>query len=100
MTQAGWRLVTPDGFDDLDWSEVEDRGLLMGGHLAYGDRTFPVIVYDPDRLAQDAVGETENDGLFYEAKVIAVGELSRATAEEAVSRLGGAGSFDWLLGSE
>ncbi|MFF1818577.1 hypothetical protein ACFVWG_14845 [Kribbella sp. NPDC058245] len=98
MTQAGWRLVAPDGFDDLDWSEVEDRGLLMGGHLAYGDRTFPVIVYDPVRIAQDALGETDNDGLFYEANVIIVAELSRATAEAAVSRLGGAGVFDWMLG--
>ncbi len=97
MTQAGWRLVTPDGFDKFDWSEVEDRGLLMGGHLAYGDRAFPVIVYDPVRLAQDAAGETENGGLFYEANVIVVAELNRTTAEAAVSRLGGAGVFDWLL---
>ncbi|QNE18681.1 hypothetical protein F1D05_13135 [Kribbella qitaiheensis] len=98
MTQAGWRLVAPDGFDNLDWSEVEDRGLLMGGHLGYGDRTFPVIVYDPDRIAQDAAGETDNGGLFYEANVIVVGELSRATAEAAVTRLGAAGFLDWLLG--
>ncbi|MFC9693809.1 hypothetical protein ACFTSF_34975 [Kribbella sp. NPDC056951] len=98
MTQAGWRLVAPDGFGDYDWFEVENRGLLMGGHLAYGDRTFPVIVYDPVRLAQDAASETENDGLFYEANVIVVADLNRATAEAAVSRLGGAGVFDWLLG--
>jgi hypothetical protein len=98
MTQAGWRLIAPDGFDALDWSEVEDRGVLMGGHLAYGDRTFPVIVYDPVRMAQDAQGETDDGGLFYEANVIIVGELTRDTAEAAVSRLGGAGVFNWLLG--
>lgn len=77
---------------------MEHRGLLMGGHLVCGDRRFPVIVYDPIRIAQDAEAETANGGLFYEANVIVVQELTRETAEAAVSRLGGAGFFDWLLG--
>jgi hypothetical protein len=98
MTQAGWRLVAPDGFDDLDWSEVESRGLLMGGRLAHGDRTFPVIIYDPVRLSQDAEGETADGALFYEANVIVVENLTRQTAEEAVTRLATAGQFNWLLG--
>ena len=98
MTQTGWRLVAPDGFDELDWFEVESRGLLMGGRLAYGDRTFPVIIYEPVRLSQDAEGETADGALFYEANVIIVGQLTRRTAEEAVTRLGTAGQFDWLLG--
>lgn len=98
MTQAGWRLVAPDGFDDLDWTEAESRGLLMGGHLEHGDRRFPVIVYDPYRLTQDIEAETNGGGIFYEANVIAVQNLSRETAEATVSRLAAAGFLDWMLG--
>ncbi|GAA0607546.1 hypothetical protein HPO96_31595 [Kribbella sandramycini] len=98
MTQAGWRLVAPDGFDELDWFGVESRGLLMGGRLAYGDRTFPVIVYDPYRLSQDAEAETADGGIFYEGNVVSVQGLTRESAEAAVTRLGEAGFLDWLLG--
>ncbi|MFK4087576.1 hypothetical protein ACI2LF_25930 [Kribbella sp. NPDC020789] len=98
MTQAGWRLEGPDGFDDADWELIESRGLLMGGHLVHGERRFPVIVYDPYRLSQDAEAETGHGGIFYEGNVIAVEKLSRDSAEAAVSRLGAAGFLDWMLG--
>jgi hypothetical protein len=98
MTQAGWRLGAPDGFDDLDWFEVESRNVLMGGHLVHGERRFPCIVYGAYRLTQDAQAESANGGNFCEANVIAIENLTRETAEATVSRLGADGAFDWLLG--
>jgi hypothetical protein len=98
MTQAGWRLAPPDGFDEFDWAEVTDRGVLAGCRLVHGDREFPVVVYDPVRIGQDAERGTEGDVVLYEANVIMVEHLTRESAEDAVARLAEAGSFDWLLG--
>ncbi len=97
MTQAGWRFVAPDDFDEFDWAEVADRGVLTG-RLVHGDREFPVVVYDPVRIGQDAERGTEGGVVLYEANVIMVEHLTRETAEAAVAHLGGAGVFDWLLG--
>jgi hypothetical protein len=95
--QPTWRFVAPDGFDEFDWAMIESRGVVMGGWLAFGSRRFPVIIYDPVRIAQDAVGETAGGHFFYEGNVIVVENLTRETAEDAVAHLAAAGSFDWLL---
>jgi hypothetical protein len=98
MTQAGWRLAAPDDFDEGDWAQIEDRGVLMGARLVHGDREFPVVVYDPVRIGQDAERGTEDGVVLYEANVIMVEHLTRESAEAAVTYLGNAGSFDWMLG--
>ncbi|MET7279310.1 hypothetical protein ABZS29_13835 [Kribbella sp. NPDC005582] len=97
MTQAGWRFVAPDDFDDVDWADVTDRGVLTG-RLVHGDREFPVVVYDPVRIGQDAERGTEGDVVLYEPNVIMVEHLTRESAENAVAHLAKAGSFDWMLG--
>src|SRR5690349_17949949 len=98
MTHAGWRLSAPDDFDEVDWAEIEDRGVLVGARLVHGDREFPVVVYDAVRIGQDAERGTEGDVVLYEPNVVMVEHLTRESAEAAVAHLAKAGSFDWMLG--
>jgi hypothetical protein len=50
------------------------------------------------RIGQDAERGTEDGVVLYEANVIMVENLTRETAEAAVTYLGNAGTFDWMLG--
>ncbi|GAA0614417.1 hypothetical protein GCM10009534_56470 [Kribbella sandramycini] len=96
-TPASWRLEPIELFESSDWDMLESRGILMGVQLVHGDRSFPVVLYDHVRIAQDAEVETLSPDPYYEANVIIVRNLTKETAEAAVARLGELGAFDWML---
>jgi hypothetical protein len=98
MAAAQWRLGLRADFGEFGWQKAEDRGVLLGCHLEYGDRRFPVIVYERIRITQDVDAETLNGYTMYEPNVIVLKELTQETVETAVAELGADGSFDWLLG--
>ncbi|WP_290057637.1 hypothetical protein [Amycolatopsis solani] len=87
-----WELRTPAGFDRLDWAEASSRGVVLHAQLAFGDRRFPMMLFDPTRIVQVA-----EDELYYDVNVVVVPEVTREAAEEEIARLAAEGRFDWLL---
>ncbi|WP_439377065.1 hypothetical protein [Amycolatopsis lexingtonensis] len=88
-----WELVTQEGFDRPDWLLAADRGVVLHAHLAYGDRRFPMMLFDPTRIVQ----VVEDEPRYYDMNVVVVPEITREAAEEEIGRLAAEGRFDWLL---
>ncbi|GAA3990125.1 hypothetical protein GCM10022247_05950 [Allokutzneria multivorans] len=102
--ETEWSLVVPDTFD---WDSVHRRGVASAS-LRHGERTFSVMLCDPDgvasvvgwRAARDTrlAGTSARVVRLYEENMIVLGELTRESVEHAVAELGRSGQFRWLLG--
>ena len=94
--QAAPRLVFNGGFDERAAFEAEARGYCAGVSVEFEDgRRFPVVFYDPVRLAQDLQDETEAGYPFIsEPGLIIVADVTRANMEAAVAKLTRESFFD------
>ncbi|WP_086827949.1 hypothetical protein [Allokutzneria sp. NRRL B-24872] len=76
----------------LDLPDALDRGVISA-RLRHGERTFPVLLCDPEGAASVA----GRDVGPYEENMIVVPELTEETMRRAVEKLGSAGQFRWML---
>jgi hypothetical protein len=91
-----WTLVPPEDFDDLDWADAADRGVLLHVFLDHGGRRFRAGVYDRYRIVQDADHVNES-APYYDQNVIVVSEISKESIRRAGEWLTDRGHLGWLL---
>ncbi len=90
------RLVFRHQFDERAAFEAEARGYCGFACVEFDDgRCFPVVFYDPVRLAQDLATETESGRPFIgEPGLIVVADVTLANMELAVAKLTRESFFD------
>jgi hypothetical protein len=89
------RVVFPDWYDERAEYEAELKGWLQGVEVELGDGSrYPVLFYDPVRLAQDLEEEAKWDRPFIaEPGMIVIPTVTRATISQAVEQLAAGGFF-------
>lgn len=95
MIAPGARLVVPD-FGEREACEAAARGYLGTAYVEFADgRRFGLVFYDPVRLQQDLVSETEDGRPFLAAPgLVIVTEVTMGIMQAAVSRLLSEGYFN------
>ena len=88
---ASWELRLPY-FDDEPW----DAKGFFRAQLAYRDRIYALMFYDPVRLAQDVKTELEIASFFFEENLIVVREIKREVLESVARTLVETGQVDRL----
>lgn len=89
------RVRFPDWYDELAELEAEHKGWLQGVEVELGDGSrYPVLFYDPVRLAQDLEEEAKWDRPFVaEPGMVVVPAVTRAAISQAAERLAASGYF-------
>ncbi len=89
------RLVIEGAFDEREAAECQARGYRshVWAELASGER-YPLVFYDPVRLAQDLESEAESGNPFLaEPGLIVLEEVTRENMQAAIDRLAEDGYF-------
>lgn len=92
------RVRFPDWYDELAEVEAEHKGWLQGVEVELGDGSrYPVLFYDPVRLAQDLEEEAKWDRPFLaEPGLVVVPAVTRAAISQAAEYLATTGYFSHL----
>jgi len=95
MKQDNFRLTLPVDFDEYDWHV---KGYFIGANLEFGNVTYRINLYSPERLLQDIQAELQNSGVFVEQNIVVVRELRRKTVLDSVRAMVESGRIQALIG--
>lgn len=91
-----YQVVFPEGLDEFDWSEIEDKGWLDGVRISWSGNSYTLSFFDEIRLPQAVAVDIERLGYFSARNVVVVRRVARDEINRTVSVMADRGFADLL----
>jgi len=82
-----YQIIYPDGLDEYDFFDIEQKGWLDGVKVAWMEREITLSIFDGGRLAQIVHDDTARLGYFASKSVLVVRSVNRTEIESAIQRM-------------
>jgi hypothetical protein len=82
-----YRIVYPDGLDEYDYFEIEQKGWLDGVKVVRNEEEITLSIFDAERLAQVVRDDTARLGYFVSKLTLVVRSVNRTEIDLAIRRM-------------
>ncbi|MFF3432006.1 hypothetical protein [Streptomyces sp. NPDC002602] len=96
MFKSKYQIVFPEGLDEFDWSEIENKGWIDGVRISWSGKSWTLSFFDENRLPQAVAIDIDRMGYFSARNVIVVRQVARDEIRRAVSAMADRGFADLL----
>ncbi|MCY0938393.1 hypothetical protein [Streptomyces sp. H34-S4] len=96
MFELEYEVIFPDGLDEFDWSEIEDKGWIDDVRISWSGNSFAVSFFDEIRLPQAVAIDVERLGYFSARNIVVVRRVARDEINRTVSIMADRGFADLL----
>lgn len=91
-----YQVTFPDGLDEFEWFEIENRGWLEGVRISSNDDMYTVSFFDEIRLPQIVAADIERLGFFSARNLVVVQRVARDEICSVVSAIADRGFVDLM----
>jgi hypothetical protein len=79
-----YRIIYPDGLDEYDFFDIEQKGWLDGVKVVWMEREIILSIFDGERLAQVVRDDIARLGYFASKSILVVRSVSRREIDSAI----------------